>query len=69
MEKDSVHFFCRSLALALLLGPTLPHLVAAFRQDSGLAYSEYGAALALFVETQHSTAHTFYKLQCKMPHT
>ena len=34
--------------------PALPHLVAAFRQDSGLAYSEYGAALALFVETQHS---------------
>ena len=69
MEKDSLHFFCRSLALALLLGPALPRLVAAFRQDSGLAYSEYGAALALFVETQHSTAHTFYKLQCKMPHT
>ena len=53
MEKDSLHFFCRSLALALLLGPALPHLVAAFRQDSGLAYSEYGAAFALFVETQH----------------
>ena len=53
MEKDSLHFFCGSLALALLLGPALPHLVAAFRQDSGLAYSEYGAAFALFVETQH----------------
>ena len=49
-------------------GAAVP-LVAALRQDSGLAYSEYGAALALFVETQHSTAHTFYKLQCKMPHT
>ena len=49
-----MHLFCGSLALALLLDPALPHLVAAFRQDSGLAYSEYGAALALFVETQHS---------------
>ena len=53
MEKDSLHIFYRSLALALLLGPALPHLVAAFRQDLGLAYSEYGAAFALFVETQH----------------
>ena len=38
MEKDSLHFFCGSLSLALLLGPALPHLVAAFRQDLGLAY-------------------------------
>ena len=45
--KDSFHLFCGSLALALLLGPALPHLVAAFRQDSGLAYSEYGAACAI----------------------
>ena len=41
MMKDSLHFFCGSLALGLLLGSALFHLVAAFRQDSGLAYSEY----------------------------
>ena len=48
MEKDSFNFFCGSLALAPLLGPALPHLVATFRQDSGLAYSKYGAAFTLF---------------------
>ena len=58
MEKDSFNFFCGSLALAPLLGPALPHLVATFRQDSGLAFSEYGAAFALFVETQHSRLYT-----------
>ena len=59
MEKDSLHFFCSSLALALLLGPALPHLVAPTRQDSGLAYSEYRAAFALFVGTQplHNPGH------------
>ena len=40
MEKDRPHFFCGSLALPLLL-------VAAFKQDIGLAYSEYGAAFAI----------------------
>ena len=32
--KDSLHLFCGSLALALLLDPALPHLVAAFRQET-----------------------------------
>ena len=58
MEKDSLHFFCGSLPLGLLLGPALPHLVAATRQDLGLAYSEYRASFALFVGTQHSRLYT-----------
>ena len=58
MEKDSLHFFRGSIALPLLLGPALPPLVAAFRLDFGLAYSEYGAAFALFVETQHRRLYT-----------
>ena len=66
--KDSLHLFCGSLALALLLDPALPHLVAAFRQDSGLAYSEYGAALALFVETQHSRLCTTQAAWLTHPH-
>ena len=48
--------------------PALPHLVAAFRQDLGLAYSEYGAALALFVETQHSRLCTTQAAWLTHPH-
>ena len=66
--KDSLHLFCGSLALALLLDPALPHLVAAFRQDSGLAYSEYRAAFALFVETQHSRLYTTQAAWLTHPH-
>ena len=68
MEKDCLQFFCGSLALPLLLGPALPSLVAAFRQDSGLAYSEYGAAFALFEETQHSRLYTTQAAWLTHPH-
>ena len=56
MEKDSLHLFCGSLALGLLLGPAPPS--GRLQAGHGLAYSEYGAAFALFVETQHSRLYT-----------
>ena len=42
--------------------------MATFRQDSGLAYSEYGAAFALFVETQHSRLYTTQAAWLTHPH-
>ena len=58
LEEASPHYYGGSLALPLLLAPALPSLAAAFRQDSGVAYSDYGAAFARFVETQHRRLYT-----------
>ena len=45
LEEASPHYYGGSLALPLLLAPALPSLAAAFRQDSGVAYTQYCTVL------------------------
>ena len=45
LDEASPHYYGGSLALPLLLAPALPSLAAAFRQDSGVAYTQYCTVL------------------------